>query len=49
MARPAKTTTRGGKEVIVTSAVANFTERGYHGTSMRDIARAADVTVASIY
>ena len=33
----------------MTSAVANFTERGYHGTSMRDIARAADVTVASIY
>ncbi|MEN8673389.1 TetR family transcriptional regulator [Nocardioides sp.] len=49
MARPPKAATRGGKEVIVTSAVANFTERGYHGTSMRDIARDADVTVASIY
>ncbi|WP_300400519.1 TetR/AcrR family transcriptional regulator [Nocardioides sp.] len=49
MARPAKAPTRGGKAVIVTSAVANFTERGYHGTSMRDIARDADVTVASIY
>ncbi|ANH38986.1 HTH-type transcriptional repressor KstR2 [Nocardioides dokdonensis FR1436] len=35
--------------MIVASAVHNFTERGYHGTSMRDIARGADVTVASIY
>lgn len=41
--------TRGGKDVIVKAAVRNFTDRGYHGTSMRDIARSADVTVASIY
>jgi AcrR family transcriptional regulator len=35
--------------VVLRAAIANFTERGYHGTSMRDIARDADVTVASIY
>lgn len=40
---------RGGKQVVLHSAIANFTERGYHGTSMRDIARDAEVTVASIY
>jgi AcrR family transcriptional regulator len=44
-----KPRTRGGKEVVLRSAIANFTERGYHGTSMRDVARDADVTVASIY
>jgi AcrR family transcriptional regulator len=41
--------TRGGKEVVLKAAIANFTELGYHGTSMRDIARDAGVTVASIY
>lgn len=40
---------RGGKSVVLRAAIANFTERGYHGTSMRDIARDAEVTVASIY
>jgi len=45
----AKSRTRGGKQVVLRSAIANFTERGYHGTSMRDVARDADVTVASIY
>lgn len=52
MASSATTTkprTRGGKEVVLRSAIDNFTERGYHGTSMRDIARDAGVTVASIY
>lgn len=43
------TKVRGGKQVVLRSAIANFTELGYHGTSMRDIARDADVTVASIY
>jgi AcrR family transcriptional regulator len=38
-----------GRQVILDSAVANMNERGYHGTSMRDIARGADITVASIY
>lgn len=45
----ARPRTRGGKEVVLRAAIANFTERGYHGTSMRDVARDADVTVASIY
>lgn len=40
---------RSGRDPIVASAVKNFTERGYHGTSMRDIAAGAGVTVASIY
>ncbi|MDT0203242.1 TetR/AcrR family transcriptional regulator [Nocardioides sp. AE5] len=40
---------RLGKEPVLKAAIANFTERGYHATSMRDIARDADVTVASIY
>ncbi len=44
-----RTQTRGGREVVVTAAIANFYQRGYHGTSMRDIARDAGVTVASIY
>lgn len=43
------TRVRGGKEVVLRSAISNFTELGYHGTSMRDIARDASVTVASIY
>jgi len=40
---------RSGREVVLEVAVDNFTERGYHGTSMRDVARSAGVTVASIY
>lgn len=40
---------RHGKTPVVTAAVKNFAERGYHGTSVRDIARDAGVTVASIY
>lgn len=40
---------RSGRDPIVASAVRNFTERGYHGTSMRDIAAGSGVTVASIY
>ena len=40
---------RSGRGPIVESAIRNFTERGYHGTSMRDIAAGANVTVASIY
>ncbi|MBC7593582.1 MAG: TetR/AcrR family transcriptional regulator [Kineosporiaceae bacterium] len=43
------TKARGGKDVILTAATKNFQAFGYHGTSMRDIARDADVTVAAIY
>ncbi|MFF0814052.1 TetR/AcrR family transcriptional regulator [Rhodococcus sp. NPDC003318] len=39
----------GGRQVILDSALRNMRERGYHGTSMRDIAAGADITVASIY
>lgn len=48
MARP-RGTGRNGRQIVVEAAVAHFNERGYHGTSMRDIASAAGVTVASIY
>lgn len=47
--RGVKTRVRGGKDVILNAAVENFQRLGYHGTSMRDIARDADITVASIY
>lgn len=40
---------RAGRDPLVAAAVDNFRRRGYHGTSMRDIATDADVTVASIY
>ncbi|CAN5171359.1 MULTISPECIES: TetR/AcrR family transcriptional regulator [Rhodococcus] len=37
------------RQLILDSAVRNMNERGYHGTSMRDISAGADLTVASIY
>lgn len=40
---------RGGRQVIFDGAIKLFNEVGYHGASIRDIAAAADVTVASIY
>jgi len=48
VARP-RGTGRNGRQIVIDAAVANFTERGFHGTSMRDIAQSAGVTVASIY
>lgn len=48
MARP-RGQLRNSREVLLAAAVENFTALGYHGTSMRDIARTAGVTVASIY
>jgi AcrR family transcriptional regulator len=41
--------TGNGRVTVLDSAVENFTTLGYHGTSMRDIAGGAAVTVASIY
>lgn len=38
-----------GRTLVLDSAVRLFNARGYHGTTMRDIARGADMTVASIY
>lgn len=40
---------RAGKGVILDAAIVNFHQRGFHATSMRDIARDAEITVASIY
>lgn len=48
MARP-RGQVRSGREVVLEASIGLFTERGYHGTSMRDIAAGAGVTVASIY
>ncbi|MFC8043388.1 TetR/AcrR family transcriptional regulator [Nocardia sp. NPDC057353] len=39
----------GGREIILDAAIDNFQRLGYHGTSMRDIARDAGITPASIY
>jgi AcrR family transcriptional regulator len=47
--RYGKTGPRGGKSAILDAAVDNFQRLGYHGTSVRDIARDANITVASIY
>lgn len=44
-----QTQVRAGKDPILQAAIENFQRLGYHGTSMRDIARDAGVTVASIY
>lgn len=43
------TKTAAVRQLILDSAVRNMNERGYHGTSMRDISAGADLTVASIY
>lgn len=40
---------RGGKDAIVAVATIRFQRLGYHGTSMRDLARDCEITVASIY
>ncbi|WP_375000637.1 TetR/AcrR family transcriptional regulator [Aeromicrobium sp. CTD01-1L150] len=45
----ARTQVRGGRDVVLTAAIDHFQRLGYHGTSMRDIARGANITVASIY
>ncbi|MBG0855784.1 TetR family transcriptional regulator [Streptomyces spinoverrucosus] len=38
-----------GRDVVLDAAVDNFQRLGYHGTTMRDIARDAGMKVASIY
>ena len=43
------TQSRGGRTVIVESAIRNFRSLGYHATTMRGIAEGAGITVASIY
>ncbi|MFS3128822.1 TetR/AcrR family transcriptional regulator [Nocardioides sp. Bht2] len=49
MAKGVQGKPRQGKAPVLRAAIENFNEVGYHATSMRDIARGADVTVASIY
>ncbi|WP_432970069.1 TetR/AcrR family transcriptional regulator [Dactylosporangium sp. CA-233914] len=41
--------TRGGRTAVLQGAIRLFTKVGFHGASVRDIARECDVTVASIY
>ena len=48
MARP-RGQTRPGREGVLEAAIVLFAERGFHGTSMRDVAAAAGMTVAGIY
>ena len=40
---------QGGAERIRQAAIALFRKRGYHGTSVRDLARAVDMETASLY
>lgn len=39
----------GGREAVVGAALRIFSESGYHGASMRDIAAAAGITPGSVY
>ncbi|AQA03255.1 TetR family transcriptional regulator [Mycobacterium sp. MS1601] len=47
--RTVRTVNGSGSRVVVAAAVQNFQSRGYHGTSIRDIARDAGMTPATIY
>ncbi|MDJ0363069.1 TetR/AcrR family transcriptional regulator [Rhodococcus sp. H29-C3] len=46
---PTRPDTTASRNAIIAAATENFQNRGYHGTSIRDIARDADMTAASIY
>jgi AcrR family transcriptional regulator len=39
----------GGREAITRAARESFAERGYHGTSIRDIARGAGLSLSALY
>lgn len=41
--------TRTGRDAVLDAALDRFERLGYHGTTMRDIAHGAGLTVASIY
>lgn len=45
----AESSDEAGRKRIVQAAIRAFAERGFHGTSIPEIARAANVGVASIY
>lgn len=49
MVRKVAEPARGVRQLIIASALRQMGERGYHGTSTRDIAEGAHITVASIY
>jgi AcrR family transcriptional regulator len=49
MARKRSVKTSDTRAAILQAAYASFLENGYHGTSMRDIARRAKFTVAAAY
>ena len=46
---PAQTPRRDRREDILEASLHLFAEKGFHGTSMRDIARTADLTEGLIY
>ena len=46
---PVPSTKRDRRDDIVQASLKLFAEKGFHGTSMRDIARAADITEGLIY
>lgn len=41
--------TTNGREAILSAALESFHRHGYHGTSIRDIAKLADMTAPSLY
>jgi AcrR family transcriptional regulator len=46
---PVASTKRDRREDILQASLKLFAEKGFHGTSMRDIARSADITEGLIY
>jgi len=46
---PVPSTKRDRREDILQASLKLFAEKGFHGTSMRDIARSADITEGLIY
>jgi AcrR family transcriptional regulator len=43
------TTERGGVDAVLAAAISAFAERGYHGTSVRDLAERQGLSVAALY
>jgi TetR/AcrR family transcriptional regulator, cholesterol catabolism regulator len=48
-ARPQTTSTGGRREAIIDVAAQRFAQQGFHGVSMRDIAKANHSSVAALY
>ncbi|MDD7967159.1 TetR family transcriptional regulator [Actinomycetospora lemnae] len=49
MTSPAAVPRGGGREAITRAARESFAERGYHGTSIRDIAARAGLSLSALY